>query len=310
MTDKKDIAQIIGDNESYDEFCNELNRRAAVLDFLALYRVAREDKIVERVKHIIHAKGFLDFKPKQWEMYLTRLLGRCLRHIFAGYQSVEKQRNGFCYTVRPGRGGEYDQYRQILDMRRMIEMDWPWYPYGQDMTRYRNDPQLYWRTRGIADPADVDAMFAAWNQFRARVDRHDRCQMQSNGLYINYGSSSYAGHGYHVVVRPGSYHAYDALLHLKGWMVDADRFLENNDLIFDTAILLQEHNRGNDPQIERELGANREREAEFARERAQALALKRQQEVAIVEAADEQEERELTLGENLFEKLREKGLVE
>ncbi len=307
MAVKKDVTQIIGDSESYQEFCNELNRRSAVLDFLALYRVAREDNIVERVKHIIHAKGFLEFEPKQWEMYLTRLLGRCLRHIFDGYQAVEKQRSGFSYTIRPGQGAEYAQYNQILDMRKMIEMDWPWYPYGNNMLRYRNNPQLYWRTRGLADPTDVDAMFAAWNRFRAQVDSHDRCQMQSNGLYLNYGNSAYSSYSHGVATRLGSYHAHEAFLHLKGWMIDADRFLENNSPIFDIARLLKEHDRGDDPHIEMELEENREREAAFAKERAEALALRREQETA---AADEQEERELTLGENLFEKLREKGLVE
>ena len=308
MTTKKaNIALIIGDNETYDEFCSELNRKSAVLDFLALYNEAKKDDVVQRVKHIIHATGFRQYKPKQWEMYITRLLGRCLRHIFAGYQAVEKDRNSFGYTISPGRGGD-PQYNQILDMCRIVQLDWPWFPYGGDTARYRQNPQLYWKTRGIVDPADVDVLFAEWNNFQNRIDRYDRCQINSGRLNIRYGSSAYRRWHSHDSAT-GTYQAYEAYVHLKSWIVEADLFLERNH-IFDTLALLKEHDRSNDPQIERELQENREQEVEIARGRATRLARERARLEVLATVVDEQQERELTLGENLFEKLRERGLVE
>lgn len=309
MIAKKDITAIIGDNESFDDFCNELNRRSAVLDFLALYAVAKEKDIVQRVKHIIHATGFSQFKPKHWEMYITRLFGRCLRHIFSGYQQVEKQRNSFIYTINMNYGEEYAQYGQILGIRKMVELDWPWYVYGHGMERYRNDSQLYWRTRGLADPSDVDAMFAAWNQFLARSDRYDRCQMQGNTLHVNYGSSAYGHYGHTNIVRPGTYNAHEAFLHTQGWMVEADQFLEDYNAIFDTYRLLESHTRDADNGIEREIRETEGEAVDIARERAEALALQREQEAAMADAAGEQEERVLSLGESLMENLREKGLI-
>lgn len=310
MTVKKNVAEILGDDESYQDFCDELNRRAAVLDFLCLYRVAKEEEVVQRVKHIIHADGFSEFKPKHWEMYLTRLLGRCLRHVFPGYQAVEKQRNSFTYQIYPRRGANYAQYYQIIDLRKMIDLDWPWYPHGTNAQAYRSNSQLYWRTRGLADPIDVDAMYAAWNQFIARTDKYDRCQIYSNVLSINYGSKAYIRRAHGTNCRLGSYHAYQAFNHLKGWMEEADRFLENNSAIFDTYRLLEEHDRTEDNRIEEEIRESAREAADIARERAQKLRDERAREAQLETAVEEQQERELTLAENMFENLREKGLVE
>lgn len=302
-----DISMLVigDDHESYEAFKQELIRRSVVLDFLALYRVAKEDGLVERVKHIIHAAGFLAHQPKNWEIYLTRLLGRCLRAHNPGYQVVEKERSSFAYSIRLRQN--YPELIKVIDMRKIVQLDWPWFPYGSDAAQYRQDPRLYWRTRGLVDPIEVDAMFAAWNQFYDRADGFSRIDMTGNVILVRYGNPGYIGkrYSYRSYTNP-SYYAHEAYTDFKGWIALAQEFIEN-DAPFDTCDLLSEHDRSDDTQIERELKDNRERQAEFLAERAQKLAAQRQAEAAI---AEEQEERETTLSEDLFASLRERGLVE
>jgi hypothetical protein len=297
---------VIGDDhESYEAFKHELIRRSVVLDFLALYRVAKKEGLIERVKHIIHAAGFLAHQPKNWEVYLTRLLGRCLRAHNPGYQAVEKERSSFAYSINLQQN--FPELIKVIDMRKVVQLDWPWFPYGSNMSHYRQDPRLYWRTRGLADPIEVDAMFAAWNQFYDRADGFSRIDMSGNVIRVNYGNPGYIGkrYSYRSYANP-SYYAYEAYADFKGWIALAQDFIEN-DSPFDTCDLLNEHNTNDDNQIERELKENRECQAEFLAGRAQALAARRRAEAAI---AEEQEERETTLTEDLFASLRERGLVE
>ena len=311
-TNKKsaDISMLVigDDHESYEAFRQELIRRSVVLDFLALYRIAKEDGLVERVKHFIHASGFLAHKPKNWEIYLTRLLGRCLRAHNPGYQAVEKERNSFAYSVHLRQN--FPELVKVIDMRKLVQLDWPWFPYGSRMTRYRQDPRLYWRTRGLVEPTEVDAMFAAWNQFYDRADGFSRIDMTGSVIRVNYGNPGYIGrrYSYRSYANP-SYYAHEAYTDFKGWIALAQEFIEN-DTPFDTYELLNEHDRSNDSQIESELQDNAERQAEFLVERAQTLAARRRAEAAVAGAIEEQEEREITLTEDLFASLRERGLVE
>jgi len=307
---KKDLQickELLGDDiESFEDFQSELTRRSAVLDFLALYNVAKEDKVVERVKHIIHAHEFAEYKPQQWEVYITRLLGRCLRAQSPSHGAVEKERSSFSYKVYIHR--DYPELVKILDLHRLISLDWPWYPYGTHAQRYRQDPQLYWRTRGLADPLEVDAMFASWNQFQNQCDRFDRIQMQGSIVKIMYGNPGYLGRRgrwYRSHNHP-TYRSFEAYTQFKDWIVAARGFLEN-DAVFDTQDILAEHDRSDDNHIDRELEANREREAEFLREQVRALAERREAEAAAVE---EQEEREETLADSVFANLRERGFLQ
>jgi len=326
---KKDvdlIKQLIGNQfETHEDLRNELVRRNAVLDFLALYQEARKDEVVERVKHIIHARDFLNFKPQYLEVYITRLLGRCLRAHCNGPQAVEKERNSFRYCINMRR--THPQYQQIFDMLNILSLNYPyrlntWYGYGRNNNRnatYNNDPQLYWRTRGLVDPQEVDALYASWNQFKARIDALERVTMDRE-LKVNYGNPGYRGRNrWYTQVTP-SYHSYEAYRDFKEWMRLADKFLEN-DRPFDTLRILSDHSRDDDDEIEDLLQENQERQAQFLRERAIEMARQRGIDNSIdyppepeLERGHEPEVEEgttgLTLQNRLLAKLREKGLME
>lgn len=327
---KKDatvIQRLLGNQfETHGDLKNELVRRSAVLDFLALYREAKDDGVVERVKHIIHAKDFLDFKPQYLEVYITRLLGRCLRAHCDGHQIVEKQRNSFRYDIDLRRSRP--EMAQIFDMQKIVQLNWPWrlntyYMYGRRnrrAERYNNDPQLYWRTRGLVDPQEVDALYASWNQFKARVDALERVNMDAR-LTVNYGNPGYIGRNrwYRSYTNP-SYHSYEAYRDFKEWMRIAEVFLED-DRPFNTYHILDTHDQNEDDEIERMLEENAEREAQFLRERALEMARQRNRDNSIdfppeeeTEVAHAPEVEEGTTGETLqnrlLAKLREKGLME
>lgn len=297
---------IVGNEfETYEDFKNELIRRNAVLDFLALYIIAKEDKVVERVKHIIHANKFLDHNPQHWEQYLTRLLGRCLRSHCPGHQAVEKERNSFVYNVYIHR--DYPHLKKILDMKKLVSLDYPWYLHGSDMVRYRQDPCLYWRTRGLIEPTEVDAMFAAWNRFSDAAERCDRIQMSGSVIKVSYGFPGYVGQQrrwYRTHNNP-AYHTYEAYIHFKNWMRLAEEFV-GNDAPFDTFRILNDHNRSDDWRIERELRENAGREMELIRERARAAARRRTEEDAVVNMVPV----ETPLATQLIARLRQRGLVD
>lgn len=327
VTDKKDanlIKKLIGNQfETHEDLKNELVRRSAVLDFLALYQEAKKDGVVERVKHIVHAKDFLNFKPQHLEIYITRLLGRCLRSHCDGPQTVEKERNSFKYKLNIRY--THPHMTKIFEMQDLVQLNWPWYihryyRYGirdNPMQRYQENPQLYWRTRGLVDPTCVDAMYASWNQFYARVDTLERVVM-NKGLHIHYGNPGYIGRNrwYRPYNNP-SYHSYEAYKDFKEWMKMADEFLEN-DHTFNTFRLLSDHDQSDDSNIEKMLRENEEREAEFLRERAREMAAQRQRDNSIdypLEQEYEPPEVEegttgQTLADRLFATLREKGLVQ
>ena len=324
---KKDeaiIKRLLGNKfETHEDVKKELVRRSAVLDFLALYQEAKRDKVVDRVKHVVHAEGFLDFKPKHLEIYITRLLGRCLRAHCDGPQIVEKHRNSFAFDVNIRRS--HPQYGQILDMQKLVQLNWPWrlstwYGYGNRHTRntrYNNDPQLYWRTRGLVDPRDVDSMYAAWNAFKARIDALERVDMNER-VVVRYGNPGFIGRNrwYKPYSNP-SYYAYEGYRDFKKWIIIADEFLEN-DSVFDTYRILSDHDQNGDDDIETMLQENEERQAEFLRERAATMARQRSRDNSIDYPTEEQghepEVEEGTTGETLqnrlLAKLREKGLME
>lgn len=334
MTTKKSetvIGSLLGGEfETLDDLKKEFVRRSAVLDFLALYQEARKDNLVERVKHVVHAKGFLEFKDQHVEAYITRLLGRCLRAHFPGHGVVEKERNSFKYRVNVRY--DYPQFAQIIELMDLVTLAYPWNPvryfhhYGlirgnqQRMQRYQNNGQLYWRTRGLVDPAQVDAMFAAWNQYKARIDTLERIQLTSyrTGIHVHYGNPGFIGRNrwYRSYSNP-SYFAYEAYIDLKEWMRLSHEFLEN-DRVFETYDILKEHDTDNDDEIEKMLIENEEREAEFLRERAREMARQRnrpdEEEIVELEPYMPAEVEEGTTGEalqnRLLAKLREKGLME
>ena len=65
------------DDDDYRDHLGELCRRSAMLDFLALYKMAAEEEIVGKIQFINQAAGFSNYDPAGWEQYLTRLLGKC-----------------------------------------------------------------------------------------------------------------------------------------------------------------------------------------------------------------------------------------
>jgi len=332
---KKDVAliqKLIGNQfETHEDMQNELVRRSAILDFLALYQEARKDGVVERVKHIIHAKDFLKFKPQYLEVYITRLLGRCLRAHIEGHQVVEKERNTFRYNLDIRRS-QHAALAQIFDMQSIVQLSWPWhlstyYMYGRNNRaneRYNDNPQLYWRTRGLVDPSEVDALYAAWNQFKARVDALERVNMglnMSSRLSVNYGNPGYIGRQrWYRSYNHASYYAYEAYRDFKEWVVIANEFLEN-DQPFNVLRILETHDQSDDSQIEDLLKQNAEREAQFLRERALEMARQRSAENSIDFPPEEEEavghEPEVeegttgnTLKDRFLAKLRERGLME
>jgi hypothetical protein len=326
---KKDeliIKKLLGNRfETHDDVKKELVRRSAVLDFLALYQEARKDEVVDRVKHVVHAEGFLEFKPKHLEVYITRLLGRCLRAHCEGPQVVEKHRNSFGFDVNIRRS--HPQFGQILDMQKLVQLGWPWrlstwYGYGRRHTRnqqYNDDPQRYWRTRGLVDPSAVDSMYGLWNVFKARVDTLERVSMDGR-LVVRYGNPGFIGRNrwYKPYSNP-SYYAYEAYRDFKEWIRIAEQFLEN-DSAFDTYKILSDHDQNDDDDIETMLEENAEREAQFLRERALEMARQRSRDNSIDYPPEEEEQghapevEEGTTGETLqnrlLAKLREKGLME
>lgn len=316
--------------ETLDDVKKELIRRAAILDFLALYQEARKDDVVERVKHIIHAKDFLEFKPKHLEIYITRLLGRCLRAHCPGHNAVSKERNSFKYSVNVV--DQWPQFRQIIDMQKIINLSYPYNPIrnyyygyrGNDrMRRYEGNGQLYWRTRGLVDPTSVDAMYAAWNAFSDRVGALERVQMTGwDHVMVHYGNPGFVGRNrWYKPYNNPSYFSYEAYSEFKQWIEYTKDFVENQEDAINTSRILADHDRSDDPQIEEDLQANEHREMEYLRERAREMAAER----AGVEV-DEIEEEELdeiiyvapeveegttgdTLQNRLYAKLREKGLM-
>ena len=87
------------DSKQYKSYVRELSRRAAMLDFLALYKMAEEEEIVGKIQFLNQADGFHQHKPQGWETYLTRLLGRCLRHHVTEPGAVVKRRNNMIYAI-------------------------------------------------------------------------------------------------------------------------------------------------------------------------------------------------------------------
>jgi hypothetical protein len=192
--------------------------------------------------------------------------------------------------------------------------------YNRTNERYNNNPQLYWRTRGLVNPSEVDALYAVWNQFKARVDALERVDM-SNRLSVNYGHPGYIGtRSWYKSYNRASYYAYEAYRDFKEWIVIANEFLEN-DQPFNVLRILRTHDQSNDSEIEDLLKQNAEREAQFLRERAQEMARQRSAENSIDFPPEEEEvvghEPEVeegttgdTLKDRFLAKLRERGLME
>ena len=126
-----------------------------MLDFLGLYVQAQEEGIVNRLKYITESKGFEDYTADGWETYITRLLGRCVRHHITEDSAVKKRRRELIYLVE-GRG---TRYGQIPEWKKVLTCSgYPYHPPRDIWTAADRNAVTYWSTRK-ASPDDEETMF-------------------------------------------------------------------------------------------------------------------------------------------------------
>ena len=282
------------DSVQYKNYVQELSRRAAMLDFLALYKMAEEEEIVGKIQFLNQADGFHQRKPQGWETYLTRLLGRCLRHHITEPGAVVKRRNNMIYAV----DRRNDIFEPVTNIDKVLRCEHPFQP---NYTRYRevgNSPGDYWRTSTLFEdsPTLYDDMSLWYSLFSGSIDLLQRVNLQSwYGVEIRYGQAmSYSYYG----MRHGNYHTAEAYREFITLLGLIDGLLGHEDymrIIF----LMQNYDHHRDTANAR-TPDRRIRQTRILRERIA-------QHTPHVDAAVTQDRTELR--DNFMERLRERGRV-
>lgn len=193
------MTQQIANSEDFSSHVNEVTRRMAVLDFLGLYEQARQDGIIGRIKYITQSAGFSDYEPKGWEIYITRLLGRCLRYWIPYSGVIEKQRNRMAYQLFTS---NIPEFHQVARVQSILTCQGQYHPHYRLYRAANNSPREYWRTREGMDAEVIDTLYRWYDMYRGRIDALTRIRVGHwPGATIDYGQPLYGGGSYYYRYR-------------------------------------------------------------------------------------------------------------
>jgi hypothetical protein len=211
----------------YRHYIYELSRRGAMLDFLALYMTAAEDNIVGKIQFINQASGFSNYDPAGWEQYLTRLLGKCLRHHIAEPGAVTKQRRNMIYRI------EYrdTMFSDIKKFHNIMTFDsWP-RPDNELWRQMNRSAPDYWKATELFTDhhALFDALHIWWSVFHTAVQALECIGISPwYGVEVRYGNPMYRQH---YRSTSGRYRAYEAYRDFKALIELWDNFLGHEDYV-------------------------------------------------------------------------------
>ena len=212
-------------SDEYKDYLSELSRRSAMLDFLALYRLAAEEEIVGKIQFINQASGFSEYDPAGWEQYLTRLLGKCLRHHVSEPGAVTKQRRNMIYRI---------EYRDTIfeDLKKIQNVftfqSWP-YPDNDLWREVNKNALVYWKRTPLFEGHEAlfDALYMWWTLFWNAVSSLNTIGMSPwYGVEVRYGNPM---HRQYYRTQYGRYRTYEAYKDFKTLMELWDQFLGHED---------------------------------------------------------------------------------
>lgn len=264
-----------------------------MLDFLGLYRMAAEENIVGKIQFINQAVGFSNWDASGWETYLTRLLGRCLRHHFTEPGAVVKKRQALVYHI---------DYREtilnpVIEIDKVLGLNWPYRFNHERYNQAGRNAQEYWKRTSLFEehPDYVDALFMWYNLFKSSVENLQRIGINTwSGLEIRYGSPMSRWH-YHT--NSGRYHATEAYREFHAFLGLLDGLLGNEGFMRTIFVMQNFNHERNRPRDE---AARRDR---IQRVRANIVARYTPHVDAVVEQDSED------LRDKFMAKLRAKGAV-
>jgi len=185
------------ETEDFTTHIHEITRRMAILDFLALYEQARQDEIIGRIKYITQSAGFDTYNPTGWELYITRLLGRCLRYWLPYPSVIEKQRNRMAYMLHVRQIPEFQDIVRITDVLKCRNRYNPHYRIWRQVNQ---SPRQYWISRPGVDREMVEALYRWYARYSTRMEGLGRVNLASwPGATLTYGQpvNQYYYQNYH-----------------------------------------------------------------------------------------------------------------
>lgn len=214
-------------SDAYRNYMYELSRRSAMLDFMALYMVAAEDKIVGKIQFLNQAAGFSKYDPAGWEQYLTRLLGKCLRHYVPEMGAVSKQRRNMIYRITY----RYTMFDDLKKFHNIMTFD-SWPRPDNDLWREvnRSAPE-YWRRTELFEGHEAlfNALHTWWSVFHTAVQGLECIGFSPwYGIEVRYGNPMFRQY---YRATSGRYRTYEAYRDFKALVELWDNFLGHEDHI-------------------------------------------------------------------------------
>ena len=223
---RRRVTEQIANSEDFTSHVKEVTRRMAVLDFLGLYEQARQDGIIGRIKYITQSSGFNEYDPQGWEVYITRLLGRCLRYWIPYSGVIEKQRNRMCYNLHTA---QIPEFAGMAQLENVLTCRGNYHPHYRIWRAANNNAREYWRTREDIDAEMVDALYLWYDTFRGGISGLSRVRVGGwPGCTIDYGQATYRG-GYYYGYRRTTFGRYNS----------SESYMEFKDLLTTIGSLYQ-----------------------------------------------------------------------
>ena len=198
-----------------------------MLDFLALYKMAAEEEIVGKIQFINQAAGFSNYDPAGWEQYLTRLLGKCLRHHVPQPNAVSKQRRNMIYRIEY----RYTMFEELKRFHNLMTLEtWP-RPDNDLWRQVNHSAPDYWKGTELFEGHEIlfDSMHTWWTVFYTGMQALECIGFSPwYGIEIRYGNPMYRTH-YRANV--GRYRAYEAYRDFRELIEMWDSFLGDEDYI-------------------------------------------------------------------------------
>ncbi|MCK5317587.1 MAG: hypothetical protein KAJ55_06710 [Anaerolineales bacterium] len=212
-------------SSEYRDYLYELSRRSAMLDFLALYKLAAEEEIVGKIQFINQASGFSEYDPSGWEQYLTRLLGKCIRHHVPEPNAVSKQRRNMIYRVEY----RYTMFEDLKQFHNLMTLEtWP-RPDNNLWREVNHNAPAYWKRTELFEGHEelFDALHMWWSVFYNSIQGLECIGLSPwYGIEVRYGTPMYRQY-YRSSV--GRYRTYEAYRDFKVLMNLWDSFLGHED---------------------------------------------------------------------------------
>lgn len=211
--------------KEYKDYLSELSRRSAMLDFLALYKMAAEEEIVGKIQFVNQAKGFSSYDPAGWEQYLTRLLGKCLRHHITETGAITKQRRNMIYEIDTNRTDleDYEKFDRLFQMR---------YSWNRNNTLWEQadrNPSQYWKLTPLFEGHEktFDALRSRWTVLKNAMEGLSQVGLSGwRGIQVRYGTPM---HRTYYRNTYGRYQAAEAYRDFKAFLSIWWQFLEEED---------------------------------------------------------------------------------